>query len=765
MKKTNNIDQQEAQVFLLEGKFGLEKENLRVTKEGKIACSPHPEDFGDKLKHPYVTVDFSESQLEMITPPLPSIAEAAGFMKTIHEVVNENIGEEILWPSSMPPALPTEDGEVPMANFGELGKDHEDYRSHLAHTYGRKKQLISGIHFNVSPDPLLIQHLYQKSGELNSADFEQELYLKALRIMMKNRWMPLMLTGNSPVVHTSFDMSNWELPEIGQDTRTHRFTHSIRASISGYRNKEEFYLDYSNWDNFKKSVDSLVSEKKILQEKELYLPFRIKKDTSGKITHMEIRLLDLDPLSPQGINEAALYLYHLYFLWALLSDEKDSAFNRQDQRVAYYNQYKVACCGAHADIWEDRKPEEGFSKKEKVLNWLEELATLIPAHESYEVYRKALQYFKSLANNPKKGPTEVVRKGVHEKGYIAYHMELAEKFKAEGLAKGYRFSGLEDMELSTQLMLREAIRRGVKFEILDRAANFVQFSKGDKTEFVQQATKTSLDTYSGVLMMENKIVTKHVLHQAEIQVPMGADFDHPDKAKASFMQFEGKAIVIKPKTTNFGLGISILKENTSKKLFHEAVEMAFREDNSILIEPFIAGREFRIFIIGEEVVGILHRVPANVKGDGSSTIRELVEKKNQDPLRGVGYRTPLEKIKLEAPERMFLETQGLNFDSIPADGETVYLRENSNISTGGDSLDFTDDIHPSYKKIAVEAAKALGVKITGLDMMIQEIDQPATADNYSIIEMNFNPAIHIHCHPFRGKNRRLNAKMMDILGF
>ena len=97
-------------------------------------------------------------------------------------------------------------------------------------------------------------------------------------------------------------------------------------------------------------------------------------------------------------------------------------------------------------------------------------------------------------------------------------------------------------------------------------------------------------------------------------------------------------------------------------------------------------------VIGDEVVGILHRVPANVTGDGLKSIRELVHFKNQDPLRGKGYHTPLEKIQLGEAEDIFLKPQQKNFETVPVNGEIVYLRENSNISTGGDSIDFTDDI-------------------------------------------------------------------------
>ena len=114
---------------------------------------------------------------------------------------------------------------------------------------------------------------------------------------------------------------------------------------------------------------------------------------------------------------------------------------------------------------------------------------------------------------------------------------------------------------------------------------------------------------------------------------------------------------------------------------------------------------------------------------------------------------------------MFVAMQELTFDSVPEEGVTVYLRENSNISTVGDSIDFTDEVNHSYKAIAVNAARAVGANITGVDMMIPDIYEPAGVGNYAIIEMNFNPAIHIHCFPYRGKNRRINYKLIEALGF
>jgi glutamate--cysteine ligase len=157
----------------------------------------------------------------------------------------------------------------------------------------------------------------------------------------------------------------------------------------------------------------------------------------------------------------------------------------------------------------------------------------------------------------------------------------------------------------------------------------------------------------------------------------------------------------------------------------------------------------------------LHRVPANVVGDGKHSIRELVKIKNQDPLRGKGYKTPLEKIELDESSQLFLKQQGKDFDYVPEHLETVYLRENSNISTGGDSIDYTDSIPDRFKEIAVKAAKAVGARFCGVDMMIE--DYKDEKSNYSIIEINFNPAIHIHSYPYIGTERNIAKHVLKEL--
>lgn len=747
----------------LDALFGLEKENIRVDKNGMLAQTPHPKIFGSKLKHPYITTDFSESQIEMVTPPLPDIKQTIGFIETINDIVSVELTDEYLWPQSIPPILP-DDKQIPIAQYEEEGKSAQQYREFLAKKYGSKTQLISGIHFNLSFSEKLLEILYLKiKPSLTYEEFKDEVYLKTIRQMLRLRWLYVLLYGNSPVVDSSLELKCKLAPyTINKNV----VALSIRNSCYGYRNIGDLYPDYSSVSNFRSSVDQMVNKQQIASYKELYSPVRPKFLKGPEhISYIELRFIDINPLTKAGITEEELSFIHALALYGLLSKEPDR-FEAEDQAKANKYYGCVALYGL------DAKPCM-FEEEVKEINiWHQaqkQIQEMMALFEKLEInkpeYLDSLSHALHLAENPEKRKVYEVLNGINDLGYIPYHLKLASNYLRESQKESYHFMGLEDLELSTQLLLREAIRRGVSFEILDRKENFVRLEKNGNIQYVKQATKTSLDNYASILAMENKLVTKRILAEHDLRVPNGEVYSNADRAKADFLRFQGKPIVIKPNQTNFGIGITILKENMDEVTFQRAVDIAFEHDSTILIEEFVAGKEYRFFVIGDEVAGILHRVPANVTGDGTMSIRELVHIKNEDPLRGKGYRTPLEKINLGESEAIFLQAQHKTFDYIPVSGETVYLRENSNISTGGDSIDFTDDIPASYKEIAIQAAHALNVTITGLDMIIPDYTKEAAKDNYAIIELNFNPAIHIHCHPFKGKNRKLNEKLMDALGY
>ena len=329
----------------------------------------------------------------------------------------------------------------------------------------------------------------------------------------------------------------------------------------------------------------------------------------------------------------------------------------------------------------------------------------------------------------------------------------------------YQLPGYEDMELSTQIVIREALARGHEVDILDRAENFIRVRSGDKAEFIKQASKCACDSYMTFLIMENKAVTKIVLDEAGIRVPKGGQYNDPEAAFTALREMGFKRNAIKPTSTNFGIGISFVDAKDDDATVKAAIAEAFAHDASILIEEFMYGTEYRFITIGDQTIGVTLRIPANVMGDGVHSIRELVDQKNQDPRRGTGHRMPLEIIRLDDIELAVLKQQHLSPDSIPDANQQVFVRHNSNMSTGGDTIDFTDEMHATYKTLAVEAAHAAGASICGVDLMIDDHTVPPTKDNYGIVELNFNPILLIHDFPYKGKNRKSGAALLDFLGF
>jgi glutamate--cysteine ligase len=324
--------------------------------------------------------------------------------------------------------------------------------------------------------------------------------------------------------------------------------------------------------------------------------------------------------------------------------------------------------------------------------------------------------------------------------------------------------GYESLELSTQLVIKEALRRGHSVEVLDAASSFIRIRGNGKIEYLMQATRSAADTYMSALVMENKKVTKLLLREAGIRVPDGLDYTSMEAANADFQHRKDRDTVVKPNSTNFGIAVSLLRAPITEEDYRAAVENAFDHDSTILVEERIPGREYRFLVIGGAVRAVLHRVPANVVGDGASSVAELVARKNSDPRRGSGYKSPMEKLRTGEEEKEMLRGQDFDFDSVPDAGKTVFLRKNSNISTGGEGIDFTDSAHNGYKEIAVASAAAVGAKICGLDMMIADVESAPTSQGYGVIECNFNPALHIHDFPFQGKDRKVETHVLDLLG-
>lgn len=735
---------------LYEGEFGLEVEAMRIDSEAYISKTDHPQVF--QANNPYITKDFAEAQVEMITPPMSSIELAVNMLEDIQSVVLNNLGNDYLWKQSNPPII-HDDGFVQIAKLED--SSDQQYREYLLKTYGVEKSIISGVHFNFSFTESIIKHLYESANSSQKYnDFKNNLYLKVSKYLLNDRWFFIYLTNASPVFHKSFyENCVARSEQIDNGDCVIDGLNSLRNSECGYRNKEEFFINYNSIEDYTLSVSKLISESKITQASELYTPVRLKFDEAGNIQYIEIRFLDVNPFEASGVSAIDLQYLHMYLITKLFADDFD--FNNEKQIEANNN---------HAS---------SVSAVDFIAN---NYNSMLSIHKEIETFHKDLdsQYctneiFNSVLsriNDKEQTYASILKSNYAASSYVDYHLEKAKQFKADQVKYSYELKSYSTLELSTKILIKEAIAQGLEFTLLDINTNFICLRnvENNHKQLIQQATKTNLDKYANVLAMENKIVTKSLLRSNGINVAAGVElYNMSDLSDCMIRDYVNKGVVIKPNTTNFGDGITIYPDGASTEMINQAVEYAFSKDDTVIIEHFITGKEYRFLVVDSEVVAVLHRRSANVIGDGISTISELIDEKNKHEYRGNNYTSPLEYIQKGESERDFLKLQKLDFDSVVALDETIYLRENSNISTGGDSIDVTSLVDESYKDIAVRSSQVLDVSISGVDIIITDINVQANDYNYHVLELNYNPAIHIHTYPLIGDNQYPAKKILQTL--
>lgn len=727
-------------------KIGIEKEGQRVLESGIISKTPHPNVFEPRHKHPYIQTDFAESQVELITTPENSEKDVMRVLNAIHEVVLKNLQkDEYIWPLSVPGILPDEE-DIKVAQF-EKSWDVE-YREYLVEKYGKYKQMVSGIHYNFQIDDTFMERLSEVK-KLSLVDTKNEVYMKLARQFIRYQWILIYLFGASPLAEDKYFI-NGKKPD--------GLVRSLRTSRYGYVNDEDIVVSYASLEKYISDLTGYVKNNKLIAEKEFYSSVRFRgADTVTKlpetgIKYMEFRLFDLNPFAPFGILEKDIRFIHLFLKTLVWIDEVDK---ESSEIVGKEYSEKIALSNPYDKL---EYLDEGL----EILDKMKEMVQQLGLSESD--IRLIEDKEDELIDPTLTIAAKLVKEYEREHDMVSIGMELAKHYKNEALKEYYSLNAYDNMELSTQAVIEDAIKYGIKVDVIDENDQFIRLENADKVEYVKNGNMTSKDTYISPLIMENKVVTKKVLDEKGFRVPKGYEVSNLEAALQIFNYIKNKPIVIKPKSTNFGLGISIFKHGTDNiEDYSKAVNFALKEDKDILIEEFIEGTEYRFFVINGETKAVLLRVPANVVGDGVHSIRELVELKNENPLRGDAKKTPLKRIELGEIEELQLKEQGYKFDTVLEQGRVAYLRENSNISTGGDSIDMTDEVHDSYKQLAVEISNTMMAKVCGVDLIIPDVKKAAEKENYGVIEANFNPMMMMHIYPHSGKSRRLSKEVLKML--
>ncbi|MFC6201971.1 hypothetical protein ACFP1L_08825 [Lactiplantibacillus nangangensis] len=301
---------------LLMGHFGLEREGQRVTATGDLARTDFPPTLSPNSTR--IQRDFAETQLELVTSVTASLAALWMQLQQVHFEARQALTEgELIWPLSLPPALPVNAENITIAKLPDPAA--VAYRQQLAVRYGRRRQMMCGTHFNYEFSPQLVQQLFAaQTEETKIRTFKDKLYLKMARNYAHYRWLVTYLMGATPVSEPHYFESQ---------TGPQEPVRSLRNSRFGYTNRTTVLVSYRSLAVYLSDIDQLVARGELGAAKEFYAPVRLRGGqqvtelkTTG-IQYLEIRNLDLNPLAANGIDIAQLKFLHLFLITMLWLDE------------------------------------------------------------------------------------------------------------------------------------------------------------------------------------------------------------------------------------------------------------------------------------------------------------------------------------------------------------------------------------------------------------------------------------------------------------
>ncbi|POF86776.1 glutamate--cysteine ligase [Pseudomonas putida] len=456
---------------------GIERECLRVTDQGRLAQTPHPEALGSALTNEQITTDYSESLLEFITPALADPAAVLDNLEEVHRFVQSKLGNEYLWSPSMPCALPAEE-DIPIGYYGtsNIGQLKYVYRKGLALRYGRTMQCIAGIHYNFSLPEALWPLLRDKEGGADSdRDFQSAAYIALIRNFRRYSWLLMYLFGASPALDAGFMRGRaHQLEQLDPDTLYLPYATSLRMSDLGYQSNAQAgltpcYNDLASYtDSLRKAVGTpyppyveigthkdgewVQLNTNILQiENEYYSNIRPKRVTytgerpiqalaSRGVQYVEVRCLDINPFLPVGIDLQQSRFLDAFLLLCALDDSPQLSNGECGQCTS--NFLSVVKQGRKPGL-ELQRNGQPVTLKEwagELLERIAPLAALLDQANGGNAHAKAVDAQQAKVDDPELTPSAQVlaRMTEHDESFVEFSMRQsrlhAETFREQPLS-------------------------------------------------------------------------------------------------------------------------------------------------------------------------------------------------------------------------------------------------------------------------------------------------------------------------------------------
>ncbi|MGZ3901122.1 MAG: cyanophycin synthetase, partial [Bacteroidia bacterium] len=312
---------------------------------------------------------------------------------------------------------------------------------------------------------------------------------------------------------------------------------------------------------------------------------------------------------------------------------------------------------------------------------------------------------------------------------------------------------------ATSAYILDAVKkRKIPFRRFDNSS-LITLGYGSKQQKIRTAV-TDTTSGLGIELAGDKDETKKILAEANCPVPKGILVYSEAGLRERIIEVKFP-VVVKPLDGNHGRGVTTNIMDVEKAVF--GFNIAKKISNAVILEEYIEGYDYRFLVINYKLVAVAKRAPAFIKGDGKSSIQQLVDKENKNPERGNDEKHVLAFIKIDDITRKILSDKKLTLDSIVPKGEIVILKDTANISAGGTAEDVTDIVHPENIFMAERIAKMFNLNICGIDIMTRAVDIPITPDVGAIIEVNAGPGLRMHSNPQGGKVRDVASPIVEMM--
>jgi len=424
---------------------GIEKESLRVDSSGLLAQTPHPLALGSALMHPQITTDFCESQLELITGVHPTADSCLTELTDIHRFVWSNLGDELIWPASMPCKLPAPD-QIPIGQYGSSnkGKTKTVYRRGLANRYGPVMQTISGIHYNFSVDNAVFEAL-----RITTAAARTDAYFSLIRNFRRYSWLLIYLFGASPAICRSFGSAQQTgLEPIGEGSLHLPWATSLRMGPLGYTSdaQRQIHVSFNSLEAYATSIRQALSTRHppyskigilvdgeyrqltdtlIQIENEFYGTIRPKRPLKPAerpltalfdrgVGYIEVRCMDLNPFLPVGIDTTVMRFLDVFLLYCLLAPSPQDS--PAESARLHANQVAVVQRGREPGLTLDlgNGPELMIELADALLEACKPIATWLDSVNGDEAYASSVAAQQPCIADPDLTPSAKVLRKIRE---------------------------------------------------------------------------------------------------------------------------------------------------------------------------------------------------------------------------------------------------------------------------------------------------------------------------------------------------------------